>query len=348
MNTSAFFSTLLLATAVTPALHAQTGTATDAMMDMRQSVELLSTTLEEGLGLNERRGVFSPRAGDIRGRYLQGQGIVLEVLTPLQTREGFNMDAFSNSLSQLSTQLDGMLQQGSVTRPDFDVMRDQLALSLRTDEVAAYYRELMQQLQGVQDIPAIERALASSASALQSLQSAGQIDPATRERLAQQLQNQRARLQTQIAEWDELRRQIRDQSQLSDALPDAAVQQAWADARSRLNAELSDLRAGISELSAQLQQQREQAERDRQQQAATALEDFQSRLFVLLCDYAAGLRALPAGESLDVVLVGVGDSMASGVRRDVIYQINKAALQSCLQGQTSAAQLREQSVRYQY
>lgn len=345
MNISLCFSALLLAATVSPVVHAQPGNAADAMMDMRQSVELLSTTLEEGLGLNERRGVFSPRAGDIRGRYLQGHGIVLEVSTPLQTREGFTMDAFSNSLSQLSTQLDGMLQQGSVARPDFDTLRDQLALSLRSDDVATYYRGLMQQLQSVQDIPAIERALASSASTLQSL---GQIDPDTRERLAQQLQNQRTRLQAQMTEWDQLRRQIRDQSQQSDALPDESVQQAWAQALARLDAELADLRSGISALSVQLQQQREQAERVRMQQAAAELEAFQSRMFVLLCDYAAGLRSLPPGESLDVVLVGVGDSTASETRRDVIYQIDNAALQSCLLGQTSAVQLREQSVRYQY
>lgn len=348
MKTSVCLSAAVLGTVLGSVSQAQTPADPDAMLTMRQNVELLSTTLKEGLGLNERRGVFSPRAGDVRGRYLQGQGVVLEVLTPLQTREGFTMDTFSNSLSQLSAQLDGMLQQGAVTRPDFEVMRDQLALSMRSDEVAAYYRELMQQLQSVQDIPAIERALANAASALQSLQSLGQIDPATRERLAQQLEAQREQLHRQMAAWETLRREIREQSQQSDALPDSATQQAWTEARARLDTELAALRANISEHSMQLQQQREQAEQLRLQQAAQALEDFQSRLFVLLCDYAAGLRSMPATESLSVVLSGVGDEMEGGVRRDVIYQVDKDTLKSCQQGQTSAEQLRERSSRYQY
>lgn len=347
MNRFVHYSAVLSVSLAAPLLHAQTAGA-DAMLLMRQNVELISSTLAEGLGLNERRGVFSPRAGEVRGRYLQGQGVVLEVLTPLQTREGFNMDVFSNSLSQLSSQLDGMLQQGGVTRPDFEAMRDQLALSMRSDEVAAYYRELMQRLQSVQDIPAIERGLTSATSALQSLQSLGQIDPATRDRIALELQTLRDQLQQQMAEWDSLRRDIREQSQQTDTLPDAAVQQAWADAQARLDAGLTDLRTRISEQSVQLQQQQELAERVRQQQAAEALEEFQSRLFVLLCDYAAGLRSLPDNESLSLILNGVGDSLETGARRDVIYQVERDALQSCLQGQITAAELRQQSVRYQY
>lgn len=348
MNRLAGFLLVLLGALLMPLSQAQTGDAADRVLVMRQNVELLSTTLEEGLGLNERRGVFSPRAGDVRGRYLQGQGVVLEVLTPLQTREGFNMDAFSNSLSQLSSQLDGMLQQNAVTRPDFEVMRDQLALSMRSDEVAAYYRELMAQLQSVQDIPAIERGLAATASALQSLQALGQIDPSTRDRLTQQLQHQREQLQRQMAEWDALRRAIREQSQQSDSLPDATVQQSWAEARARLDTELTALGATISEQAAQLELQREQAERVRQQQAASALEDFESRLFVLLCDYAAGLRSMPEDESLSIVLTGVGDNTDAGVRRDLVYLVDRRSLQSCQQGQLSAGQLREQSLRYQY
>ncbi|MDO8909322.1 MAG: hypothetical protein Q7W55_12595 [Pseudohongiella sp.] len=348
MNSSGRWSGVLLGVLLTPVAQAQTSVDSDLILNMRQNVELLSSTLEEGLGLNERRGVFSPRAGDVRGRYLRGQGVVLEVLTPLQTREGFTMDSFSSSLSQLSTQLEGMLQQGAVLRPDFEVMRDQLALSMRSDEVAVYYRELMQQLQSAQDIPAIERGLSAAASSLQSLQSLGQIDPATRNRLAQQLQNQREALQRQMAQWETLRREIREQLERSDALPDASVQQMWMDARARLDVELTALRASVMEQTAEIERQREQAELVRRQQAAEALEEFQSRLFVLLCDYAAGLRSMPAEESLSVVLAGVGETISDGVRRDLIYQVSKDALQSCQQGQITAVQLRERSLRYQY
>lgn len=322
--------------------------SSDTMAEMRQNVELLSTTLEEGLGLNERRGVFSPRAGDVHGRYLQGQGVVLEVQTPLQTREGFTMDAFSTTLSQLSSQLDGLLQQGALSRPDFETMRDQLAMTMRSDEAAAYYRELIQQLQRVQDIPAIERALANAASTLQSLQALGQIDPATRDRLSQQIQSQREQLQQHMAQWDALRQQIREQLVQADAIPGPEVQQAWAETRVRLETELSALKASISEQADQLQQQHERAEQVRQQQAADALEDFQSRLFMLLCDYAAGLRAMPSGESLNVVLTGVGEPLEAGGRRDIIYLIPRDDLQACLQGQITAQQLRGQAFSYQY
>jgi hypothetical protein len=348
MNISAGCSGALLGVLLASMVQAQNADDSDLIMNMRQSVDLLSTTLEEGLGLNERRGVFSPRAGDVRGRYLRGQGVVLEIMTPLQTREGFSMDAFSSSLSQLTTQLEGMLQQGAVVRPDFEVMRDQLALSLRSDEVAAYYRELMQQLQIAQDIPAIERGLAGAASSLQSLQSLGQIDAATRERLTQQLHNQQEQLRQQMSQWESLRRDIMEQLQRTGTLPDASVQQMWMDTRARLDVELTALRANVIEQAAEIERQREQAELLRRQQVAAALEDFQSRLFVLLCDYAAGLRTLPVNESVSVVLAGVGDTVNDGLRRDVVYQVSKETLQSCQQGQITAIQLRERSLRYQY
>jgi hypothetical protein len=235
-----------------------------------------------------------------------------------------------------------------MTRPDFEVLRDQLALSMRSDDVAAYYRNLMQQLHSVQDIPAVERALTAAASSVQSLQTLGQIDQETYNRLVGQLQEQRDQLQRQLSEWETLRREIREQSQRSDTLPEISIQQAWTDAYIRLDAELDALRVSINEQSAQLQEQREQAELVRQQQSADALESFQIRLFELLCDYAAGLRSMPSDESLSVVLTGVGDEVESGVRRDLIYLVARDALLLCQQGQISALQLQQRSVRYQY
>lgn len=316
--------------------------------DMRDSVELLRRTLEEGLGLNERRGVFSPRAGNIRGRYLAGQGMVLEILTPQQTRAAAPGENFSASLAQLSAQLDNLVQRGNLSRPDFEGIRDQLALSMRSDEVAVFYRDLIQQLSQLQDIPAIERSLSSAAAALRSLQALGQLEPARQQQLLEQLQNQRTQLQQHLLALESLRLQIREQIQQSEALPDAALQQAWAETRAGLTRDLTQLQASIAESAEQLQLQRAQAEGQQQQQAAVALQDFQSRLFQLLCDYAGGLRALPDGEQLNLVLLGVGDEFGEGLRRDLVYRLGKDRLRACQQGQLDGEQLQRSAFFYQY
>lgn len=334
----------LLLILLTGLSQAQTGG--DETLAMRQAVELLGTTLEEGLGLNERRGIFSPRAGDIRGRYLPRQGVVLEILTPLQNR-GTALDSLDASLGQLGAQLDGLLQQGAIGRPDFEAMRDQMALSMRADEVSAYYRAFLQELASL-DISVIERGLASATDTLQSLQAMGHLDVNERERLIQELQSLRSRFATQLQALEGLRQQVRDQAAQSAILPEQSVQETWNQARIGLEQELAQLRIGVMEQMTVLQQAREQAEARREEQAAQALTEFQSRLFTLLCDYAASLRVLPDDEVLNVILTGVGDSLPSGERRDLVFILEKDALQRCQQGRMTAAELQTAATKFQY
>lgn len=341
LTLSALVLSLLMAT---DTAHAQT--PVDDTFAMRQAVELLSTTLEEGLGLNERRGIFSPRAGDVRGRYLPRQGVVLEILTPLQNRGGA-LDTLDSSLSQLSNQLGGLLQQGAVPRPDFEAMRDQLALSMRADEASAFYRSFLQGLAS-QDVSAIERGLAAASDTLQSLQAIGHLDANERERLTRTLQDLRGQFAQQMQAMETLRQQVREQAAQSGILPDQSVQDAWVQARTSLEQELAALRVEVSGQMAALQLAREQAEALREQQAAQALTEFQSRLFALLCDYSAGLRALPDDEVLNVILSGVGDLLPSGERRDLLFIIEKDTLQHCQQGRMTAAELLAVSTQFQY
>lgn len=322
--------------------------AADDMQLMRQNIDLLSATLQEGLGLNERRGVFSPRAGDIRGRYLQGLGVMFEINSNWQRRDGPVMDAFGDSFGQLSSQLDGLLLQGVQQRPDFEAMRDQLALSMRSDEVAVFYREMMRQISAMQEIPAIERGLAAAASSVQTLQSMGHLDDSARLSFANDIQSIRAELDQQLQTMSELREQIRVQALSSEVPPDQATQLQWLTLRESMSRDLQTLQSRISEQLGQLQQRRELAEQAGLEQAQQALEIFQGRMFELLCDFSAGLRGLPDQESIIIVLAGAGEIMADSNRRDIVYQLDKEALSACQQGRSTPQQLLIAATRYQY
>lgn len=341
---------LLLSGFLTAAFVASVNAQTvdDEMQVMRQNINLLSSTLADGLGLNERRGVFSPRAGDIRGRYLQGFGVMLEVSSNWQPSEFPIMDSFGGSLEQLSSQLDGLILQGVVQRPDFEAMRDQLALSMRTDEVAVYYREMMQQISSIQEIPAIERGLALAVSSVQTLQSMGQIDDSTRIEISNEVQSIRLDLDQQLQALSELREQIRHQAVSFETLPDQKTQERWLTLREELSRSLQALQSRMNEQSALLQNEREKAEQINREQAQRALEIFQGRLFELLCDYSAGLRGLPADESVNVVLLGAGDAMADASRRDIVFNIDRESLLLCQQGRLTPQQLQVGAMRYQY
>lgn len=339
---------LLIISAAAFVTQVNAQTAADEMQLMRQNVELLSTTLEDGLGLNERRGVFSPRAGDIRGRYLQGLGVMFEVHSNWQRRDAPVMDAFSDSLGQLSSQLDGLLLQGVVQRPDFEAMRDQLALSMRSDEVAVFYREMMQQISAMQEIPAIERGLAAAASSFQTLQSMGHLDESAQLAISNEIQTIRAEFDQQLQAMNDLREQIRVQALSSETLPDQSTQARWLSLRESMSRELLAIQTRMSEQAGQLQLRREQAEQLESEQAQQALEIFQRRMFELLCDYSAGLRGLPDQESIIIVLAGAGENMDDSNRRDIVYHLNKQALSACQQGRSTPQQLQAAATRYQY
>ena len=273
---------------------------------------------------------------------------MLEVSSNWQPSDFPIMDSFGGSLEQLSSQLDGLILQGVVQRPDFEAMRDQLALSMRADEVAVFYREMMQQISSIQEIPAIERGLALAASSVQTLQSTVQIDDSTRIAISNEVQSIRLELDQQLQALSDLREQIRQQAVSSETLPDQTTQERWLTLREELSLSLQALQARMNEQSALLQNERENAEQLSREQAQRALEIFQGRLFELLCDYSAGLRGLPTDESVNVVLLGAGDAMADASRRDIVFSIDRESLLSCQQGRSTPQQLQVSAMRYQY
>jgi hypothetical protein len=258
------------------------------------------------------------------------------------------MDSFGGSLEQLSSQLDGLILQGVVQRPDFEAMRDQLALSMRTDEVAVFYREMMQQISSIQEIPAIEHGLALAVTSVQTLQSLGQIEDSTRIAISNEVQGIRLELDQQLQALSELREQIRQQAVSSETLPDQATQERWITSREQLSLSLQALQARMNEQSVLLKNEREKAEQQSREQAQRALEIFQGRLFELLCDYSAGLRGLSANESVNVVLLGAGDAMADASRRDIVFSIDRESLLSCQQGRSTPQELQMAAIHYQY
>lgn len=319
------------------------------LVEMRRSIDVFSGVMRESLGFNERRGVFSPRAGDVQGHYLAGQGMVMELSTPLQ---GFNraasMQSLNSALEELSSQLGSLMSSGVVSRPDFDALRDSMAMSLRSDEIAAFYREQMQQLSSLLDIPAIEQALASAAASVQNLSDLGELDPATTERINQQLQSLRAQLSQRLAEADALRREIRDRAMQADAIPSEQIQADWAQAREQLAGQVAGLRAQIAEQAQILQERNAALEAERLAQWRQSVTDLEDRVFVVVCDYASGLRTLPDDEHLSLVMVGLGGESDEGRRRDRIHVFDKSDLLACQRGDLSAEDLRSRAVSYDF
>jgi len=345
-------SVVLLAalTLTAGSIAAQNSQDAAAGHDMRRPVDVFSGVLRESLDLNQRQGIFSPRNGDVTGRYLQGQGVVLQVTTPLQ-RGGWpetSMDTLSQSLSELGEQLGVMLERGVVERPDFEAVRDAMALSLRTDEVAQFYRERLQALSSFELEPAIQRSLSEAATVVQQLQQAELLDADAVLAIASELSSLRAELNTQLDRAMQLRDAVREEAVQAQALPDDATLERWQSMREEIEQQMLALAERSQQQMAELRQ-RQQALRDQQQQQwQRDLAAFEQRLFGTVCDYAAGLRQLPSGEHLSLVLVGTGQQLDSGERLDRIHVIDQQDLQRCQQGELTGEALAQRALTYDY
>ncbi|MEX0740909.1 MAG: hypothetical protein WD071_16370 [Pseudohongiella sp.] len=341
---------VLAAALVLPALPTSAqNLSTEQLAEMRRSIDVFSGVLRESLGFNERRGLFSPRTGDVQGHYLAGQGIVLELISPLQRYRGSaSMQSLNSALEDLSSQLGSLMTGGVVSRPDFEAMRDSMALSLRSDEIATFYQEQMQQLSALLDMPAVEQALASAAASAHNLRNLGEMDPEGMERMNQQLQDLREQLAQRLRETEALRQEIRDRAMQADALPSEEIQQRWQQAREQLEVQVAALRAQIAEQAQALQTRNAALEAEQLalwQQDVTELE---SRIFAVLCDYASGLRVLPDDERLTLMLTGLGSHLGEGHRPDRIHVLGKADLLACQRGDLGPEDMRSRAVSYDF
>jgi hypothetical protein len=335
-------------------LHAQPPTSAEVLSqeeldELRGHMDVFSNVLKEGLGLNARAGVFVPRQGDVRGRYLAGQGVMLEIMSPLQgSRSTVSAQAVNSAFQDLSAQLNNLMTRGAMMRPDLDAMRETMALSLRSDEVAEFYREQLLRLSAIDDFSAIDRVLATASSSVQGLHTLEEIDTPALQELSEQLRVLRSELMLRVEQANTLRREMREQSQRTDTLPDEETRARWQQARETLQDQLAQLHVDALAQAGQLRARNEEINARREAQWQQDVQAFELLTFAALCDYAAGLRALPDRENITVVLAGLGDASSDGGRRDKVHVVSKQNLMSCQRGDIDSQVLRSRAVSYSF
>lgn len=343
----------LLIAGVAP-IHAQPSTSAEVLSqeeldELRGHMDVFSNVLKEGLGLNARAGVFVPRQGDVRGRYLAGQGVMLEIMSPLQgSRGAVSAQAVNSAFQDLSSQLNNLMTRGAMMRPDLDAIRETMALSLRSDEVAEFYRDQLLRLSAIDDFSVIDRVLATASSSVQGLHTSGEIDTPTLQELSEQLRILRRELMLRVEQANTLRREMREQSQLIGTLPDEETRARWQQAREALQDQLAQLHVDALAQAGQLRARNEEINARRAAQWQQDVQAFESQTFAALCDYAAGLRSLPDRENITVVLAGLGEASNDGGRRDKVHVVSKQNLMLCQRGDIDSRALRGRAVSYSY
>lgn len=332
----------VLVTALTAPAIAQTDDGISDMEEMRRSIEVFAGVLRDSLDLNIRQSIFHPRAGDVRGRYLSGQGVVLEVGTPLQARRGaLGRYAMQQSVSDLADQIEDMggTRRMMVRRPDTDAMREVLALSLRRDQAAVVYREMMEQLAEVDGYVTVDNALRAAGEAARFLRNAGELTDEAFQQQTEELGRLRSALAERVAEREALQRSLRQSSAEGSDDPGIEAREQWQASLERLQSGMAELRQLAVRQADELRARSESLRADQLSAWRDEVTTFEQTLFAVVCDYGASLRALPDDEHLSLVLTGLGEDGVSGIRTDRIHVMTKEALLQCQRGLISAEEL---------
>ena len=323
-------------------VHAQDAADLEALQG---SVALYAGVLQEGLGLNERAGLFSPLSGSVRGTYLAQQGVVLEVTSPLaSTRNSFAQFSLGAALERLSAQFASQTgTDAAVPRPDLSTLRETMAMSLRLELVQGEARELLDELERVDVSAQIATALQRAVDAARSLHALAQLDESALNEVLADTAAQRELLSAQVSALQTLRAQISAQT-----LPLTDEQTAqWRDGLEALREALATLQQHAQERADTLQEQAGQARARREEQWQQELAAFESEVFRLVCDFAGGLRPLPAEEHVTLVLKGLGDDTVQR-REDRILVLRQVDALQCLQGEITVQQLQETAQVYSF
>lgn len=323
-----------------PAANAQQ----DQLAGLQRNVEIFSGVLEDALDFEEAKGLFGLSLGGIESTYLIGQGVVLEVRTPLaNSRNRLNLASLNSAMQSLQARgnpFEAMIRAQSADSAPIMALRNESA------ESSSFYSEMMEKIANTDYSLIVNNAIAQANESARSLRSLGSVGDSDYEQLRADLESLRTDIQDKMEGLREVEAQLRESA--SEAIADSNIEQQMRSKLDEVMAQIEPLREQAVERAAELRQRREEAERVYAANWQQDVEDFEDKLYRAMCDYGSTLRELPSGERVSIILTGLGELGEDQRRTDKIHVFSKSDLQECQSGAISVATLRERSDQYSY
>ncbi|MEX0617361.1 MAG: hypothetical protein WDZ76_00295 [Pseudohongiellaceae bacterium] len=309
---------------------------------LHRNIEIFSGVLGEAIGLDERAGLFSANTGEIDSIYLQGQGVLLQIRTPLAARRlRLNLDALNTSIQNLEVRRNPF---ELLTRPQVAPTTEAMALSLRRDAVGEQYRDLQQQIRDNGFISEIRSAIRQGGQFARALQNLDSVTDSEYLQIESRLGGYQSQLNEHVAELRGLEQEVQRQAEESQQDRFLQLQQSLE----QLIASVSPLRDDAVDAVAELRQRHEEARANYASRWSSEVTAFEGDLFSALCGYGTTLWELPENESLILVLTDLGHETGDRERRDRIHIVKKGDLARCHAGDIDAPVLQRISISYDY
>ena len=342
--------TLLCAIAVVSVVSATA--QAPQLEDLQRNIDIFSGVLEDALDFEESKGLFGLSLGGIESTYLIGQGVVLELRTPLaNSRNRLSLASLNSAMQTLQVRgnpfealalSQSRAQSLSSSAPASPVM----ALRNQSADSTSAYNQMMERVANVDYSLAVNNAIQQATESARSLRSLGSIDEGDYAELRADIEGLRAEMGEKMQDLREIEAQITEST--SQAITQSNIEEELRLKLNTVMAQIEPLREQAVAKAAQLRRRSEQAEQAYTQQWQQDVVMFEDKLYQAMCDYGSTLRELPRDERVSIILTGLGVQGADQRRTDKIHVFNKADLQACQSDDISVATLRERSNQYSY
>jgi hypothetical protein len=324
--------------------------------DLQRNIDIFSGVLEDALDFEESKGLFGLSLGGIESTYLIGQGVVLELRTPLaNSRNRLSLASLNSAMQTLQvrgnpfealalsqSRAQSLSSSSSSSAPASPVM----ALRNQSADSTSAYNQMMERVANVDYSLAVNNAIQQATESARSLRSLGSIDEGDYAELRAEIEGLRAEMGEKMQDLREIEAQITEST--SQAITQSNIEEELRLKLNTVMAQIEPLREQAVAKAAQLRRRSEQAEQAYTQQWQQDVVMFEDKLYQAMCDYGSTLRELPRDERVSIILTGLGEQGADQRRTDKIHVFNKADLQACQSDDISVATLRERSDHYSY
>ena len=321
--------------------------------ELQRNIELFSGVLEDALDFEESKGLFGLSLGGIESTYLIGQGVVLEVRTPLaNSRNRLSLASLNSAMQTLQVRGNPFetlaLSQSLPSSASASSAQASPVMALRSQSAdsTSLYTQMMERVANIDYSLAVNNAIQQATESARSLRSLGSVDDGDYEELRADIEGLRAEMGEKMRGLREIESQIREST--AGAIADSNIDEEMRRKLDTFIAQIEPLREQAVAKAAELRLRSEVAEQAYIQQWQQDVVVFEGKLYKAMCDYGSTLRELPTDERVSIILTGLGQQGEDKRRTDKIHVFNKADLQECQSDDISVATLRERSTYYSY
>ena len=321
--------------------------------ELQRNIELFSGVLEDALDFEESKGLFGLSLGGVESTYLIGQGVVLEVRTPLaNSRNRLSLASLNSAMQTLQVRGNPFetlsLSQSLPSSASASSAQASPVMALRSQSAGStsLYTQMMERIANIDYSLAVNNAIQQATESARSLRSLGSVDDGDYEELRADIEGLRAEMGEKMRGLREIESEIREST--AAAIADSNIDEEMRRKLDTVTAQIESLREQAVAKAAELRLRSEVAEQAYTQQWQQDVVVFEGKLYKAMCDYGSTLRELPTDERVSIILTGLGQQGEDQRRTDKIHVFNKADLQECQSDDISVATLRERSTYYSY